>query len=112
MPVAAAESDAAAGRRSERRVKAALASAADAMIGVNGHGEIELVNGRAEWLFGWASADLIGRGFEVLVPSVVHDPSLWSRPGPTTDPQIGRWGRGWRFRRSDETGPNFPQRSV
>ena len=108
MPVAAAEGDAPAGRRSERRVKAALASAADAMIGVNGHGEIEMVNRRAEWLFGWASADLIGRGFEVLVPSVVHDPSLWSRPGPTADPQIGLVGARVEVSALRRDGSEFP----
>ena len=89
MQLAAAEGDAKAARRSERRMTAALASAADAMIGADGDGAIELVNGRAEWLFGWPSAHLIGRGFEVLLPSVVHDPSLWSRPGSAADPQLG-----------------------
>ena len=108
MPLAAADGDAEAAGRSERRVTAALASAPDAMIGVNGHGEIELVNGRAEWLFGWASADLIGRGFEVLVPSVVHDPSLWSRPGPTADPQIGLVGARVKVSALRRDGSEFP----
>jgi len=57
---------------SERKFRALLESAPDAMVIVNWHGHVTLVNAQAEALFGWPRAELIGRNIAVLVPDAAR----------------------------------------
>jgi PAS domain S-box-containing protein len=55
-------------RGSERRFRALMESAPDAMVIVDWHGHIALVNAQAEVLFGYTRAELAGRHITDLIP--------------------------------------------
>ncbi|MEA2419514.1 MAG: hydrogenase small subunit, partial [Thermoleophilaceae bacterium] len=52
---------------SERRFRALLESAPEAMVIVNGHGHIVLLNAQAERLFGHRRQDIVGQGTSELI---------------------------------------------
>ena len=54
--------------RSERKFRALLEAAPDAMVFVDGHGHITLVNEQAERMFGYRRSELVGKGIGELIP--------------------------------------------
>lgn len=60
--------DISARRTAERKFRSLLESAPDAMVIVDGEGEIVLVNSQAVRLFGWQRGELLGQPIEMLVP--------------------------------------------
>jgi PAS domain S-box-containing protein len=55
--------------KSEKRFRAILESAPDAMLLVNGKGIIELVNNQAEQMFGYSSLEMQDNNLELLIPA-------------------------------------------
>lgn len=53
---------------SEARMRAIVDTAVDAIITIDEHGVIERVNPRAETLFGYTSAEMIGQNISILMP--------------------------------------------
>ncbi len=53
---------------SERKFRALLEAAPDAMVIVDGHGHIALVNAQAERMFGYRRQELVGKGISELIP--------------------------------------------
>ncbi|MDP1849784.1 MAG: EAL domain-containing protein [Solirubrobacteraceae bacterium] len=54
--------------RSENKFRALLEAAPDAMVIVDSHGHIALVNEQAERLFGYRRKELVGKGISELIP--------------------------------------------
>jgi PAS domain S-box-containing protein len=106
--LAAAIRDSTTTRRAEKRFKAVLASAPDAIIGVNASGEIELVNAQAERLFGWPEEELIGQPIEILVPTRVHDQHVVHRSGYLADPRPRPMGADLLLSGRRRDGSEFP----
>jgi len=106
--MAAAIRDVTLARRTEQKFKAVLASAPDAIIGVNGQGEIELVNAQAERLFDWTSEELLGRPVEVLVPAGMHGRHREHRALYLADPQARPMGAGLALSGRRRDGSEFP----
>ena len=53
---------------SERKFRALLESAPDAMVIVDWHGHVQLVNAQAERLFEWSREEIIGQNISELIP--------------------------------------------
>ncbi|HWF36074.1 MAG TPA: EAL domain-containing protein [Solirubrobacteraceae bacterium] len=58
---------------SERKFRALLEAAPDAIVIVNSHGHITLANAEAERMFGYRREELIGQSVRVLIPERVRD---------------------------------------
>ena len=106
--VAAAIRDVTATRRSEHRLRAVLASAPDAIIGVSAAGRIELLNGQAERLFGWTSGELLGQQIEVLVPDSGLHRHEGHRAKFVAEPSARPMGAGLQLSAKRKDGTTFP----
>jgi PAS domain S-box-containing protein len=106
--VAAAVRDVTVTRRSEQRLRAVLASAPDATIGVDATGRIELVNAQAEKLFGWSAGELIGEQVEILVPENVTARHVTYRSIFAAEPSSRPMGAGMQLSARRKDGTTFP----
>src|SRR5947207_3417763 len=57
----------------DARMHALLQAAVDGIVGIDEHGRIQLANPAAERLFGYTSAELIGKNVSMLMPSPYRD---------------------------------------
>ena len=95
-------------RDREARLAAILNTAADAIITIDGEGNIQSVNAAAERMFGYAAAEMIGQNVTMLMPSPYrdeHDHYL-ARYMQTGEKHIIGIGREVEGRRKD--GSTFP----
>ncbi|HWF73954.1 MAG TPA: EAL domain-containing protein [Solirubrobacteraceae bacterium] len=58
---------------SEKKFRALLESAPDAMVIVNSHGHITLANAQAGRMFGYAREELVGQSIRVLIPERLRE---------------------------------------
>jgi diguanylate cyclase (GGDEF)-like protein/PAS domain S-box-containing protein len=58
---------------SERKFRALLESAPDAMVIVNSHGHITLANAQAERMFGYSREELMGQSVRILIPERLRE---------------------------------------
>ena len=77
---------------SDRSFRELLEAAPDAMVIVNQHGEIALLNGQAEQLFGYSRAELMGKSVETLIPKRYRSHHLDYRKSFFNTPQIRAMG--------------------
>lgn len=92
-------------RDSQRRLRAILETAVDAIITIDQHGDIQSVNPATLRLFGYAEAELLGRNIKLLMPSPYrdeHDEYL-RRYAATGERRIIGVGREVQARRKDGT---------
>jgi PAS domain S-box-containing protein len=95
-------------RRTERRLRAVLESAPDAILGVDAAGRIELLNAQAERLFGWTAEELRGQQVEVLVPESIAGPHTLHRATYGQAPSHRPMGAGLQLSARRKDGTTFP----
>jgi len=85
-----------------------LEAAPDAMVCVDGDGQIALVNAQAERLFGYGRDELIGQPVEMLVPDAVRDAHPGHRVAWVADPRPRPMGAGMELAGRRRDGTTFP----
>ena len=93
---------------SEAYFRNLLESAPDAMVIIDEHGKIAIVNRQAEQMFGFTRQQMLGQAIEVLLPDRLRERHVAHRNGFVRDPRLRPMGPGLNLiaRRSD--GSEFP----
>ena len=95
-------------RRAEKRFRALLESAPDAMIIVDRSGRIVLVNAQAERIFGFSRAELLGEQIEKLIPKRFRASHVLYREGYSHQPKARGMGSGLELYGVRKDGTEFP----
>jgi PAS domain S-box-containing protein len=94
--------------RGEARFQALLESAPDAIVIVDVHGRIAIVNRQTEQMFGYTRDELIGQMVETLLPDRYREAHLGHRAGYMTAPDIRPMGIGLGLYGRRKDGTEFP----
>src|SRR5205085_2523996 len=92
----------------EDNFRALLEVAPDAMIVVDAQGEIVLINGQTERLFGYQRDELLGKSIDVLVPERFRDGHPAHRQHYLTDPRTRPMAAGLDLCGRRKDGSEFP----
>ena len=95
-------------RRSEATSRAFLESASESIVITNAAGAIVRVNDKAEKMFGYERAELIGQPVEVLIPRRVREAHVAHRAGYMAAPRVRSMGRGLDLAGVKKDGIEFP----
>jgi two-component system, cell cycle sensor histidine kinase and response regulator CckA len=95
-------------RLADRTFTDLLEAAPDAMVCVDGNGEVALVNAQAERLFGYDRAELAGQRVEVLVPDSLQAAHPGHRDDYMADPSPRPMGAGTALTARRRDGTTFP----
>jgi PAS domain S-box-containing protein len=95
-------------KRLEERFRQVVEAAPNAMVMINAAGRIEMVNAQAELVFGYARAELLGQGVEMLVPDRFRDHHPGLRHLFFADPHARPMGAGRELFARRKDGSEFP----
>jgi PAS domain S-box-containing protein len=93
---------------SEAKFRGLLEAAPDALVIIGEDGRIELVNGQAEYLFGYTRDELLGRPVEMLIPQRYRAQHPAYRAGYGRDPHSRPMGAGLELYAVRKDGSEFP----
>ena len=93
---------------SERKFRALLESAPDAMVIVDSRGHIALINAQTEKLFGWPREELIGQSVGELIPESARARHRQHQKGFMKDASTRTMGRNLELRGRRKDGTEFP----
>lgn len=95
-------------QKSEKKFRILLESAAQAIVLVDMHGQITLVNKKMEDLFGYERAELIGRRIEMLIPKRFSESHFRFRNNFMREPVSRPMGKGVEINGLHKSGKEFP----
>ncbi|HEX4004257.1 MAG TPA: PAS domain S-box protein [Candidatus Acidoferrales bacterium] len=95
-------------RQEQEQFRNLLESAPDAMVIVDGRGQIQLVNAQTERLFGYSREELIGKPVELLMPQRFHRQHMLHRSTYSNSPQSREMGAGLELQGRGKNGAEFP----
>jgi PAS domain S-box-containing protein len=95
-------------RRSEATSRAFLESASESIVITNAAGAIVRINDKAEKMFGYERAELIGQPVEILIPRRVRETHVVHRAGYMAAPRVRSMGRGLDLAGVKKDGTEFP----
>lgn len=95
-------------KQAEEKFKRLLEAAPDAMVIVNEQGEIILINGRAEYLFGYTREELIGQKIEILIPDKYRTIHSHHRNDYANSPKLRPMGVNMELEGKKKNGEHFP----
>lgn len=93
---------------SEAYFRVLIESAPDAMIIVDDDGEIVIVNGQAEKMFGYSREEMLGNAIEMLLPDRIRERHVDHRKAYTGQPSLRPMGTGMELVGQRRDGSEFP----
>ncbi len=94
--------------KAEQRFQQLVLAAPDAMLIVDEHGTIALVNEQTERLFGYRREDLVGQSIELLIPARLRETHVGHRQRYLKDPRHRRMGTGMELAGLRQDGSQIP----